>query len=126
MLHTHTHTLSKYIHTYIHTHTHTLSKAISFCAWSRASYAIFEISIIWAISFFFSCNSFASFALIWSNTTLSLRKLSISSRSCLLYASASLNLTSALSSLCVCMYVCMYVCMCVYVVYLFSQLLIVR
>mmetsp|Transcript_4360 Transcript_4360/g.10420 ORF Transcript_4360/g.10420 Transcript_4360/m.10420 type:complete len:209 (+) Transcript_4360:685-1311(+) len=76
-----------------------LSSDISFCAWSRASYAMLEISMICAISFFFSCSSLASLALIWSKTTRSLRRLSISSRSCLLYANASLNLTSALSSL---------------------------
>mmetsp|Transcript_9124 Transcript_9124/g.22487 ORF Transcript_9124/g.22487 Transcript_9124/m.22487 type:complete len:298 (-) Transcript_9124:136-1029(-) len=75
-----------------------LRSAISLCAWSRASYAMLEISMIWAISFFFSCSSLASFALIWSNTTRSRRRLSISSRSCLLNARASLNLTSALSS----------------------------
>mmetsp|Transcript_37189 Transcript_37189/g.91943 ORF Transcript_37189/g.91943 Transcript_37189/m.91943 type:complete len:291 (+) Transcript_37189:884-1756(+) len=73
--------------------------AISFCAWSRASYAMLEISMMLAISFFFSCSSFSIFLYTLSNATRSRRRLSISSRSTLLDDSASLNCTSALSSL---------------------------
>mmetsp|Transcript_3038 Transcript_3038/g.8005 ORF Transcript_3038/g.8005 Transcript_3038/m.8005 type:complete len:312 (-) Transcript_3038:125-1060(-) len=75
------------------------TRAAEACNLSRSSYATLAASITSAIERFFSPSSRWSFLYSESKTRRSRRRLSICSRSSLLCAIDSLNLTSALSSL---------------------------
>mmetsp|Transcript_33970 Transcript_33970/g.45901 ORF Transcript_33970/g.45901 Transcript_33970/m.45901 type:complete len:206 (+) Transcript_33970:1075-1692(+) len=72
-------------------------EAISICAESRASYAAFESSMMFAICFFFSYSSFSTLEYMPSKTARSFLRSSISTRSFLLCDKASLNFISDLS-----------------------------